>query len=263
MARQEQSLTPQEQAKLKAFAQGLPDEPGDIDVDAIAQETGTSRRQVLQIIAAVGVGSIAGGVSVSQLVSEAQAQASTSDGDGNVGTPADRVDVFADGVDASVIDTENANIGGRQLVTLDPNGDLSSATATDTLTISLADSYDFVQIRFNSLNTDSSGTTVRDIGLQVNGVTSGYARYRVSGSTNGSEWIIGEGNQFGSGRLSGRVSVYRANNNYTLQGGLISGETTDPVLGGNRQVSESAISQLSFKSPDGVSVSAEIYGGDY
>jgi len=110
MATEDPSLTPQEQAKLKAFAQGLPDEPGEIDVDAIAQETGTSRRQVLQIIAAVGVGSIAGGVSVSQLVSEAQAQASTSDSDGNVGTPADRVDVFADGVDASVIDTEVGRI---------------------------------------------------------------------------------------------------------------------------------------------------------
>jgi len=117
MATEDPSLTPQEQAKLKAFAQGLPDEPGDIDVDAIAQETGTSRRQVLQIIAAVGVGSIAGGVSVSQLVSEAQAQASTSDSDGNVGTPADRVDVFADGVDASVIDTGKQTItAGRHIL---------------------------------------------------------------------------------------------------------------------------------------------------
>jgi hypothetical protein len=105
MATEDNALTPQEQAKLKAFAQGLPDEPGDIDVDAIAQETGTSRRQVLQVIAAVGVGSIAGGVSVSQLVAEAQAQASTSDNDGNVGTPSDRVDVFSDGIDSNTIDT--------------------------------------------------------------------------------------------------------------------------------------------------------------
>jgi len=111
MATSEDALTQEEQAKLKAFAQGLPDNPGEIDVNAIAQQTGTSRRQVLQVIAAVGVGSIAGGVSVSQLVAEAQAQASTSDGDGNVGTPSDRVDVFADGIDSSVIDTGDATLG--------------------------------------------------------------------------------------------------------------------------------------------------------
>jgi len=132
MATEDNALTPQEQAKLKAFAQGLPDEPGEIDVDAIAQETGTSRRQVLQIIAAVGVGSIAGGVSVSQLVSEAQAQASTSDSDGNVGTPSDRVDVFADGVDASVIDTENINISeiGQYISASDTNGSVEFASGT-------------------------------------------------------------------------------------------------------------------------------------
>jgi len=112
MATEDNALTPQEQAKLKAFAQGLPDNPGEIDVDAIAQETGTSRRQVLQIIAAVGVGSIAGGVSVSQLISEAQAQASTSDSDGNVGTPADRVDLFADGIDANGAEFNSNDITG-------------------------------------------------------------------------------------------------------------------------------------------------------
>jgi hypothetical protein len=56
---------------------------------------------VLKIAAALGIGSLAGGGAASKLVGSAAAQADTSDSDGNVGLPGDRVDVFADGVDAA------------------------------------------------------------------------------------------------------------------------------------------------------------------
>jgi len=179
MATEEGSLTPQEQAKLKTFAQALPDNPGEIDVDAIAQETGTSRRQVLQVIAAVGVGSIAGGVSVSQLVSEAQAQASTSDGDGNVGTPADRVDVFADGIDASVIDAESLVIGG----TLYEEDDNSPIDVTDTTssTYTLSESSNKVIII-----PDGSSDFAGFDQLQVNGSTGGNYDYLDNGDAKSS-----------------------------------------------------------------------------
>jgi hypothetical protein len=183
MATEDNALTPQEQAKLKAFAQGLPDNPGDIDVDAIAQQTGTSRRQVLQIIAAVGVGSIAGGVSVSQLVSKAQAQASTSDSDGNVGTPSDRVDVFADGVDASVIDTEKIGTSQRYASAFDgadPDARLDNA-------LSAASNGDIIYLEAGDYTSNRTiSTKCAIIGPQGFEIPPGGASFNISG-----DWTFG------------------------------------------------------------------------
>lgn len=60
-----------------------------------------NRRDVL----AGGAGAALGAAGLAGLVGGAQADASTSDGDGNVGTPSNRVDVFSDGIDTVSIDT--------------------------------------------------------------------------------------------------------------------------------------------------------------
>lgn len=65
-----------------------------------ARENGIiNRRQALGLLAGIGIG---GAASYSG-VQTAAADASTSDSDGNVGTPDDRVDVFGDGVDAKSV----------------------------------------------------------------------------------------------------------------------------------------------------------------
>lgn len=69
---------------------------------------GLTRRQAM-----AALGAIAGGTSIGaaiyQAIEPAAAQASTSDGDDDVGTPDNRVDVFADGVDANTLSTDELN----------------------------------------------------------------------------------------------------------------------------------------------------------
>jgi len=114
------------------------------NLDSIADATGIDRRTVLKIGAALGVGSVAGGLSARELVQEARAAADTTDSDGNVGLPGDRVDVFAEGVDANSVSTENLSIkkardvsnsvasGGIQTFTIDAN-DLSGLSLGDSI----------------------------------------------------------------------------------------------------------------------------------
>lgn len=65
-----------------------------------------SRRDVLKASAIAGGAGTAGAVMSNEGVSQAKAAASTSDGDGDVGTPSSPVDVFADGVDAVSVGAE-------------------------------------------------------------------------------------------------------------------------------------------------------------
>lgn len=73
--------------------------------DMLAAKTGVTRRQVLLALGAGGgMGALAsGGV---------QADASTSDSDGDVGLPGERVDIFADGVDAQSLEGGVVGSGG-------------------------------------------------------------------------------------------------------------------------------------------------------
>lgn len=59
---------------------------------------GVTRRSALQALAALGGGSLLGAAG-SEAVGNAAASPSTTDGDGDVGTPSNPVDIFADGVD--------------------------------------------------------------------------------------------------------------------------------------------------------------------
>jgi len=74
--------------------QKLVDLVEDGNINAVADATGMERRDILKIAAALGVGTVAGGISAQELISEARAAASTTDGDGNVGLPGDRVDLM-------------------------------------------------------------------------------------------------------------------------------------------------------------------------
>lgn len=89
------------------------------DPEAVAERIydnlrGVSRRELLQAGGALSVGGLLGGGSGYALTQEAEAQAATDDSDGNVGTPNDRVDVFADGVDSNVVSAaDRLDIQGR------------------------------------------------------------------------------------------------------------------------------------------------------
>jgi len=95
-------LSPDKQAELVQLVENG-------NLDSIADANGIDRRTVLQIGAALSVGSIAGGLSARELVQEARAAADTTDGDGNVGLPGDRVDVFAEAIDSNSVSTEKVN----------------------------------------------------------------------------------------------------------------------------------------------------------
>lgn len=91
---------------------------------------GLTRRQALTAIAAIASGATLG-VAIQEAVGVAEAGASTSDGDGDVGTPSNPVDVFADGVDATSVTTDEvnvANLGPRAY--LSTNQTISANTTT-------------------------------------------------------------------------------------------------------------------------------------
>jgi len=159
------------------------------------------------------------------------------------------------------ITANEAIIGGRELLTPDANGDVTDSGSS--VTINLADSYDIIHMRVLNLNTFNSGTTAREIELQVNGFTSGYVTHRVSGASTSSAWVLGEATEFGNGRMAGETRIYNTKNSYTLKGGLTSEQSTDPVLGGNRDGNDQKISSLTFSSPDGVDIDIEVFASDY
>jgi len=88
------------------------------ELNEVAEKTGYSRRQILGLLASLGAGAAVGGFSVNELVGVVEAAADTADSDGNVGLPGDRVDVYAEGIDASgeigagSVDTGSLNGGG-------------------------------------------------------------------------------------------------------------------------------------------------------
>lgn len=68
-----------------------------------AKPGSVSRRDALKAGSGLGLGALLGGGSVMTAMDQARADASSSDSDGDIGTPSDRNDVFADGVDANSV----------------------------------------------------------------------------------------------------------------------------------------------------------------
>lgn len=81
------------------------------EIEALRQAVqggGPTRRGLMQGAGALGVGALLGG-GASHAIDPVAADASTSDSDGDVGTPSNRLDVFADGVDTTSIDADELN----------------------------------------------------------------------------------------------------------------------------------------------------------
>jgi hypothetical protein len=166
------------QARLE---RGAVDENGQAWTLADLLNIGLSRRQAMGALA-----SIAGGATLATALTQAvAADASTSDGDGDVGQPGNRVDVFADGVDATSVTTESLVIGGT-LYEQDGNSPFTVSSSTSA-TYTISGSYDEVLIIPESTNFYHDQ-------LQVNGITS--SDYRIldnsdSRTTGQSEWDLG------------------------------------------------------------------------
>lgn len=93
------------------------------DIQEISEETGLSRRQVLGIGGALLASAGVGGVTADQIIQEVKADASTTDSDGNVGLPGDRVDLYADGIDSNVVSARSVESVAD--VVVKPGGDVT------------------------------------------------------------------------------------------------------------------------------------------
>jgi len=108
------------------------------ELNEVAEKTGYSRRQILGLLASLGAGAAVGGFSVNELVGVVEAAADTADSDGNVGLPGDRVDVFAEGIDASgeigagSVSTGQADITNETLLSVTMSSDLALSPASNT-----------------------------------------------------------------------------------------------------------------------------------
>lgn len=125
-------FTDDELAALKELVQAIAN--GGLDLAALkelaqAKANGGLNLDRRDALALLTGGAVGGGAALSA-VGTAAAGASTSDSDGNVGTPTDRVDVFADGVDIS--DNMVDNNGGTLIQENVASGSvqLSSGSAT-------------------------------------------------------------------------------------------------------------------------------------
>lgn len=92
---------------LERLAQLNDDELDALIELAQMQSGGVSRRDALKGAGAVGLGALVGGGATGA----ASAQASETDNDPNVGSSSNRVDVFSDGVDANVVNTDFIDTG--------------------------------------------------------------------------------------------------------------------------------------------------------
>jgi len=117
------------------------------ELRAARDDESLSRRETLKLLGALGVG-VAGGGAAAQSIGIVSADASTSDSDGNVGLPGDRVDVFADGVDATIGDLATVLLQQVEETTVSANTgssydvDLTSGTVFD-LTLDADASFTF------------------------------------------------------------------------------------------------------------------------
>lgn len=109
---------------------------------------GTSRREFMKAAGGLGAGALIGGGAANAVTGSAKADPSTSDGDGNIGLPDDRVDVFAEGIDSNSLDTGRMLTGdslasaqsdvavyldGSEAVAVQPSGEIARSTSHGTV----------------------------------------------------------------------------------------------------------------------------------
>lgn len=99
----------------RSYADLNEEERDDLAARVIAQletdpDTNLPRRDLLKGAALLGTGAAIGTGGAFAATGQVAADASTTDTDGDIGTPTDRVDAFLDGADANSIDTDEAAI---------------------------------------------------------------------------------------------------------------------------------------------------------
>jgi len=122
--------------RLARLADGLTDDQVDALLGAAAaREDGSiSRREFATAAGALGVGSLLGGGGVGAMTETAAADASTTDGDWNVGSPNNRGDVFADGLDSKSVSTDDLDTITRVWSSWGRAYDVSNGDITQAIT---------------------------------------------------------------------------------------------------------------------------------
>lgn len=166
-------LTPEDKKYLKQIAQDHKDQQGAVDEQGRTWTLGKlmgmgfTRRDAMAILSGIAVG-----IPFSQAVMRrVAAAASTSDSDGNVGLPSDRVDVFADGMDiaADLVDDDGNTIIDESGPSIGTSSDPVSSVHTDELKgtgspYSLADDFSDVSVYQQRQNPGSQTTyTLLDV----------------------------------------------------------------------------------------------------
>lgn len=142
------------------------------DIETVADATGMSRRQVLMAAAALGVGALGGGMTAREFIQQAEAAASTSDSDGNVGLPGDRVDVFADGVDSTSVNTDTAKTTNQTYAILTRGSNSNSTSSGTFINPYTGDSKDRRnEVSSGQLNPDQSGEYTIIASIKIDGNT--------------------------------------------------------------------------------------------
>jgi len=146
------------------------------ELDNLAESTGLSRRQLLGIgIGLLGSATV-GGLSAQEMIQEVKADASTTDSDGNVGLPGDRVDVFAESADISgTLSTDSATIEGHASELI---FELDEYTfADETIDISVGQTWDI--LIFDVMETTTDGSSIE---FYFNSASDSHNAITLSGS---------------------------------------------------------------------------------
>lgn len=115
---------------------------------------GVNRREFGKTAGAFGLGALLGGGGAATTLDSASADASTSDSDDDIETPSDRVDVFADSIDAKSLEVDEGRIG------TDPQRPLVSTTYE---TITVGTDVGTIQEAFDQIPTINGHGIVIDI----------------------------------------------------------------------------------------------------
>jgi len=163
------------------------------EIDAVAQKTGYSRRQVLGILAALGTSAAVGGFTISEMIGVVEAAASTSDSDGNVGLPGDRVDVFSESIDnAGTLSTDSIDIDGTYHYAGDDSeltNVLSNVSEGDTVILGNADYTTDRTFSTRGLTLKGSGAGNRGTRVDASWVSDSRVTFRDIGNIVGSASI--------------------------------------------------------------------------
>lgn len=144
----------------------------------LPQQGTISRRQLIGILAGAGLGWGA--------IQNVLAQASTSDSDGDIGTPSNRVDIFADGIDANSIAQSDLTVSSLTTDALTVNLDLPDGTKEDIINLpATTNGVDSVDGRRYTSAVGTSATSIYSV--DANGKT--HNLIMVTGSD-------GSGNRF-------------------------------------------------------------------